>query len=416
MNAVSIQTIAAPVPPANGSVGSSGSSTPAAKAPTDETNPSFGDLFSSMFGSTSAPITADADVGSAADSADDSLAAATAKDPRDPTGLDPIAWLHLTTNSHGQQDRLPAGHSSLGSWVVPTGPGRAACRIDAQAGNGVRQALTSEGEAGSLSDAEIASAAQRLSDPATAIKPGAAQPDNVLREALKTAVLQAQAAADTTEVKESLAAHKAVAPASANVSAQASTGFFDPAAAEIGNSLLKRASSRESHPRSLSSLSVSGFVPWSDGMAAGTSHGASPVYAPGALTPAPEAAMAQRVHYWVTRGVQSAELQLDAFAGGSVDVSIAVKGDQAVVEFRTDQPEARRMLLETMPQLKDLLAGEGLMLSGGFVGGSAHQGSGSPAREHTKSGTREGAVQVDDSPRAPQGAAGRKAGAIDLFV
>ena len=124
-----------------------------------------------------------------------------------------------------------------------------------------------------------------------------------------------------------------------------------------------------------------GFVAWGDATPAGTSHGASAVYAPGAMTPAPATAMAEKMHYWVSRGVQSAELQLDAFAGGSVDVSISVKGDSAMVEFRTDQPQARQLLLDAMPQLKDLLASEGLMLSGGFVGGSAQQGASSRDRD-----------------------------------
>jgi flagellar hook-length control protein FliK len=93
------------------------------------------------------------------------------------------------------------------------------------------------------------------------------------------------------------------------------------------------------------------------------------------------------MHYWVSRGVQSAELQLDAFAGGSVDVSISVKGDSAMVEFRTDQPQARQLLLDAMPQLKDLLASEGLMLSGGFVGGSAQQGASSRDRDGQPSTT-----------------------------
>lgn len=413
MNAASIQASTAPAPPANSSVGTPGSGTPSAKATADEASTSFGDLFNSMLDSPSAPVATEAGVDAAAESSEAALAAAAGKDPRGPAGLDPIAWLNLATNTHVQQDGIPAGQSGMGSSVAP---GRSGHRIDAQAGNGTRQALAAEGESGPLSDAAIASDTKRLLDAATAIKPGAAPPDNVLREALKTAVLQAQAAADTTEAKESLAAHKAVSPATANATAAASTAVLDPAAAELGNSLLKRGSTRESHPRSLPSLNVSGFSPWSDAMATGTAHGASPVYAPGALTPAPEAAMAQKVHYWVTRGVQSAVLQLDAFAGGSVDVSIAVKDDQAVVEFRTDQPEARRMLLDTMPQLKDLLAGQGLMLSGGFVGGSAHQGSGPPAQENAKPGAREGMVDVDGSPRAQQGLAGRKAGAVDLFV
>ena len=86
---------------------------------------------------------------------------------------------------------------------------------------------------------------------------------------------------------------------------------------------------------------------------------------------APDLAIAQRVHYWITRGVQNAELQLDALGGGSVDVRVSVQGNEALVEFRSDQPEARRMLQDAMPQLKDMLKSEGLLLSSGFVGTSA---------------------------------------------
>jgi flagellar hook-length control protein FliK len=85
--------------------------------------------------------------------------------------------------------------------------------------------------------------------------------------------------------------------------------------------------------------------------------------------------VAQKVHYWVTRGVQNAELQLDAFAGGAVDVSISMLGNEAQVEFRSDQPEARKMLQDAMPQLREMLRSEGLELSGGFVGTSAQRDS-----------------------------------------
>lgn len=83
--------------------------------------------------------------------------------------------------------------------------------------------------------------------------------------------------------------------------------------------------------------------------------------------------VAHQVHYWITRGAQNAELQLQSFGGGAVDVSISLRGNEAQVEFRSDQPEARRLLHDAMPQLRDLLQSEGLELSGGFVGGSADQ-------------------------------------------
>jgi flagellar hook-length control protein FliK len=162
-----------------------------------------------------------------------------------------------------------------------------------------------------------------------------------------------------------------------------------------------------------------GFVPWSDATpGSSTPQAASPVYAPTAATPVPAAALAQKMHFWVAGGVQSAELQLDAFDGGSVDVHIAVKGDEAFVEFRSDQPQARKLLLEAMPQLKELLADEGLMLSGGFVGDSAQeQTDGGSTRAERFASAR--SAQLRGVPADIAAAAPVRTGsgsAVDLFV
>jgi len=163
-----------------------------------------------------------------------------------------------------------------------------------------------------------------------------------------------------------------------------------------------------------------GFVPWLDaGPGNNVSQAASTVYAPTAATPVPASALAQKLHFWVAGGVQSAELQLEAFDGGSIDVHIAVKGGEAYVEFRSDQPQARKLLLEAMPHLKDLLAGEGLTLSGGFVGGSAqHQGDGASARRDRFSGSRTGqeSVVAGPSAAAPSSVRATVGSAVDLFV
>lgn len=162
-----------------------------------------------------------------------------------------------------------------------------------------------------------------------------------------------------------------------------------------------------------------GFIAWTDaGPGHGASQAASPVYAPGAATPAPAAALAQKLHFWVAGGVQSAELQLDAFEGGAVDVHIAVKGDEAYVEFRSDQPQARKLLLDAMPQLKEMLAGEGLMLSGGFVGGSAQrQSEGDGTRRERFSGARTpGELAVQGQAGAAPPVRGAVGSSVDLFV
>lgn len=162
-----------------------------------------------------------------------------------------------------------------------------------------------------------------------------------------------------------------------------------------------------------------GFVAWSDA-APGSSapQAANPVHAPTVAAPALPGALAQKLHYWVAGGVQSAELQLDSFGGGAVDVRIAVKGDEAFVEFRSDQPQARKLLLDAMPQLKDLLAGEGLMLSGGFVGGSAQDtASGAGGRRDRPWGVRAAQVQVQEVSATPAAHARMLSDkSVDLFV
>lgn len=164
---------------------------------------------------------------------------------------------------------------------------------------------------------------------------------------------------------------------------------------------------------------ASGFEPAAPGMPAGldpsvafdsSAYVMDPLKAPGDVT------IAQRVHYWVTRGVQSAELQLDSPGGGSVDVSVSVQGNEATVEFRSDQPEARKLLNEAMPQLRDMLKSEGLMLCGGFVGTSAQRDSGAQAQR--RDGMREASLPAPADPaqaRGPQ-RTGSSGSSIDVFV
>jgi hypothetical protein len=100
-----------------------------------------------------------------------------------------------------------------------------------------------------------------------------------------------------------------------------------------------------------------------------------------------ETMVADKVNFWVTQGVQNAELKLDSFGGGSVQVSISLSGDEAHIAFRTDQPEIRQMLEGAVAHLKDLLSSEGLVLSGVSVGASGQNGA--DAQEQGK-GNRSG--------------------------
>jgi flagellar hook-length control protein FliK len=127
--------------------------------------------------------------------------------------------------------------------------------------------------------------------------------------------------------------------------------------------------------------------------------------------------VAERINYWISRGVQNAELRLDAFGGGAVAVSISVQGNEAMVEFRSDQPEARRLLAGAMPHLSELLEREGLVLSGGFVGTSAQDEPGARERKGNTPAARGAIVGVEIPASGAAPAQGRAAGrVVDLFV
>ncbi len=158
---------------------------------------------------------------------------------------------------------------------------------------------------------------------------------------------------------------------------------------------------------------------WVDPGVQHAAHQVSASFAPSLSTPVPDVAIADKLNYWVTRGVQGAALQLDAFGGGDVKVNISVQGNEAVVEFRTDQPEARRLLQDAMPHLKEMLRSEGLLLSGGFVGSSGQQRDfGQQAQsDHGKGGSARETAAVASAVARPSPRLGQVSGrAVDLFV
>ena len=105
----------------------------------------------------------------------------------------------------------------------------------------------------------------------------------------------------------------------------------------------------------------------------------------------PDSAIAETVSYWVTHGIQNAELTLDGFGGDPVEVSISLNGDQAQIDFRTNQTDVRQLLESATADLKELLAGEGLQLAGlsvGLTGG----GSGQSGSQQQKPAARQAAI------------------------
>ncbi|KRH98887.1 flagellar hook-length control protein FliK [Curvibacter sp. PAE-UM] len=144
-----------------------------------------------------------------------------------------------------------------------------------------------------------------------------------------------------------------------------------------------------------------------------------PAVAPdGGLTT--EMRVAEQVSYWIGRGAQNAELEVEGLGEGPVKVSIELQGQEARVEFRADQAQTRQVLQDAMPHLRELLEREGLVLSGMSVGTSgSERGAGQSGQE--RQGGRQGPAGVPELPAVALTAAANRAAplsgrSVDLFV
>lgn len=131
----------------------------------------------------------------------------------------------------------------------------------------------------------------------------------------------------------------------------------------------------------------------------------------------PDVQVAEQVSYWVSRDVQNAELKLDGLGSKPVEVSISVVGQEAHVEFRTDQPEIRQVLENAMPHLKEMLQNEGLTLSGTTVGTSAQGGQASQGQRDRAEARQAKMVLASLAPaQGARAMASGMGGAVDYFV
>lgn len=131
----------------------------------------------------------------------------------------------------------------------------------------------------------------------------------------------------------------------------------------------------------------------------------------------PEAMVAEQVNYWIGHDVQNAELKLDGMGDSPVEVSISLQGNEARVEFRTDQLETRQVLEGAVSQLKDLLGNEGLVLSGVSIGSSGAESSPSQERRERQN-SRQAAVVVPELKSVDMNARPARVSdrSVDLFV
>lgn len=150
----------------------------------------------------------------------------------------------------------------------------------------------------------------------------------------------------------------------------------------------------------------------------------APDFSPlGTATPvlAPQMQVAEQVRYWVSQNVQSAELTLDGLGLSAVQVSISMQGNEAHISFRTDEAATREVLQNAGAHLKDLLQGEGLVLTGVSVDSS---GAGQSDRGARRGRPAVRLVTLAPAPAAGTGSAPRLRTAnpggagrsVDLFV
>ena len=192
-----------------------------------------------------------------------------------------------------------------------------------------------------------------------------------------------------------------------------------PLTVEIGDTLLKPA---QRLANKFSGLAASAGVEGAWGhqaLLAGSRVSASAALA-STQTQSLESMVADTVSYWTTQGVQNAELKLDGFGDEAVAVRISLKGDQAHIGFRTDQPEIRQMLEGALAHLKEVLKSEGLVLAGVSVGSSGQNGAGAQEQRDRADSRQSGQASLitpDDGPvpgrQRINPAVGR---ALDMFV
>ena len=136
--------------------------------------------------------------------------------------------------------------------------------------------------------------------------------------------------------------------------------------------------------------------------------------------------MDAQMSYWLSQKNQSAELTLDTADGKSVEVSIALNGNEAQVAFRAETASTRELLGSAISQLQDSMGREGVLLANVTVDSfnARGQGDGSNGDDSARQGRQGqrrtmplaeiGATAAARAGNAANGANG--AGQVDLYV
>jgi flagellar hook-length control protein FliK len=131
--------------------------------------------------------------------------------------------------------------------------------------------------------------------------------------------------------------------------------------------------------------------------------------------------VAEQVTYWVGQGVQNAEIEVRGIVESPIQISIDLQGVEAHVAFHAEQPETRMVLQEAVPQLRESLEREGLVLSGVSVGSSGGEDRSQRQAKGQDEGRRVGQVRAATTVAAATPAARPRMGgssgrSVDLFV
>ncbi|HVS77080.1 MAG TPA: flagellar hook-length control protein FliK, partial [Steroidobacteraceae bacterium] len=121
-----------------------------------------------------------------------------------------------------------------------------------------------------------------------------------------------------------------------------------------------------------------------------------------------------KVTWLAHQGIESASLQLSPEHLGPLQVSISVHNGQASVWFGAAQPDTRTALQQSLPQLRQLFAGNGLTLADAGVSREPPRGQGRQQSARQSAMAAVGAVSLDSS--ASRGPVVGGLGLVDIYA
>ena len=122
-----------------------------------------------------------------------------------------------------------------------------------------------------------------------------------------------------------------------------------------------------------------------------------------------------KVTWLAHQGIQSASLQLSPEHLGPMQVTISVRDGQASVWFGAAQPDTRTALQQSLPQLRQLFASQGLTLADAGVSRESPRGQ-DRQRPTRPGGSVSGVSAVSLEGSAGSASVSRGLGLVDTYV